>query len=669
MPNSVRALPVIPVWPGHGHIIEGEPTTAAVDKLLHHARLWARQTFRYGLLGRPLKHSVRRTRNHISRLAKQSDAQLADRLVAQRRDLRRHGLTSASAETTLALVAEIAARRCGLAAFDVQLLGSLGILNGLLLEMQTGEGKTLTAALAAATAGVAGIPVHVITSNAYLANRDMNEMKDLADGVGLALGHPHEGASRDELRAAYRADVVFATSKQIAFDYLRDRHAFGDDIDRYQGAAMRLCTPASGDGGPVMRGLHMAIIDEADSSLVDEARTPLILSQQGDDLEQAELAGHATTIARELETGTHVVLGETDRRVRLTPAGSRRAEELARDRHPLLKMRRRREELVEQALHALHVLRRDHEYVVLDDKVRLIDEFTGRIMADRTLGAGLHQMVEVKEQCPPTPTTNTLAQITFQRFFRRYSHLSGMTGTAQEVEAEFWTVYGLAMMRVPPRRRNRRIVKPACVMATRAHKLDRIVQRIAAFQKSGQPVLVGVTTVAASNDLSRRLSDIGLTHNVLNAVHHEQEAEIIAEAGFTGRVTIATNMAGRGTDIKLGPGASALGGLAVLITERHEARRIDRQLVGRCARQGDPGLVEAYLSLEDTLVAQSHWAGFANILKWPLRTRVWPMRWLAEQAITRAQRDLERRSAQERAACLDQDRQLADLLAFAGPPE
>ena len=593
------------------------------------------------------------------------EAEMGAAALALRASLRRDLGNDRLVAESFALVREVARRRLGLRHFDAQVRGGFALLRGTVAEMDTGEGKTLTATLTAATAALAGIPVHVVTVNDYLADRDATEMGAIYRALGLRVGTIRHGLSPRERRQAYACDITYASNKEIAFDYLRDRLALGGAA---QNLRMKL-EPLSGrprhTDDVVMRGLHFAIVDEADSVLVDEARTPLIISRQTDARDEQEWAEAALKLAGELVPDLDYRLLRDERRVTLTAQGRERLERIGETWGGIWQSRIRREESARQALTALHLFQAGDHYLVRDGKVQIVDEYTGRITADRSWSEGLHQLVEAKEACEVTSRKVPVARMTYQRFFRRYRRLAGMTGTAREVSREFWAVYRLAVLRIPTSRPLRRRWLPTRVFASADEKWAAVTVRAAELSAQGRPMLIGTRSVGASETLSARLRAAGLEHVVLSAAQDRQEAEIIAQAGQGGRITVATNMAGRGVDIRLGEGVADLGGLHVILTERHDARRIDRQLAGRCGRQGDPGSSEAFLSLEDALLellrgrllrrlghVQGHLGHWAGLLSFRLAQR------RAERAHSRARREL-----------MKSDTKLGVLLAFSGGAE
>lgn len=600
---------------------------------------------------------------HGPRLAASSDAELGALAQRLRAALRREGFTPALVALAFALVRETADRVIGQRHFGSQILGGYALLNGLVAEMETGEGKTLTATLPACTAALAGIPVHVITVNDYLTARDAEAMGPVYRLLGLTVGTVVHGQTPAQRRAAYACDVTYCTNKELAFDYLRDRLALKERPNRAQLQLSRLFGEDATVRQLVLRGLYFAIVDEADSVLVDEARTPLIIAGAGGQTPEDRMYENALELARSLQPARDYTIDIRDRQVYFTEAGRERLGELAEALGGIWNGPRRREELVGQALAALNLYQRDTHYLVKDDKVQIVDEFTGRVLEGRTWERGLHQMIEAKEEVPITSQQSTLARITYQRFFRRYLWLAGMTGTAREVAGELWSVYRLAVVRIPTHRPVIRRHIPDRMFPTAEEKWRAVVGAVRSRHQRGQPVLVGTRSVAASELLSRLLADEGLPHELLNARQDKEEAEIVARAGEPGRITVATNMAGRGTDIRLAPGVAELGGLHVIATELHEARRIDRQLFGRCGRQGDPGSFEALVSVEDEL-PKVHLGAVAT---WAARARL-PAAALG-RLVRLAQRQAEATHSRARRELLSADDQLGDLLAFSGRGE
>ncbi|GAB4334531.1 MAG: preprotein translocase subunit SecA [Desulfobulbaceae bacterium] len=480
-----------------------------------------------------------------------------------------------------AVVREAARRVLGERHYDVQLIGGITLHRGAIAEMKTGEGKTLTSTLAVYLNALPGKGVHVVTVNDYLAKRDVEWMGQVYRFLGLSTGfivHDMDDAARKE---AYRADVTYGTNNEFGFDYLRDNMKF--DINDF-----------------CQRGFNYAIVDEVDSILIDEARTPLIIS--GPANVSTDLYHKANSIMRHFKRDEHFTLDEKGRQVMLTDEGVALAEQLLKvdnlyDPRNIDKLHH-----VNQALKAHFIFQRDVDYIVKDGQVVIVDEFTGRTMEGRRYSDGLHQALEAKEGVKIERENQTLASITFQNYFRMYDKLAGMTGTADTEAAEFSKIYNLGVVVIPTHKEMIRKDYPDVIYKNEAAKYRAIIREIKELNAKGQPILVGTISIDVSEKLSKMLTKEGIKHDVLNAKHHEREAEIIAGAGQKGRVTIATNMAGRGTDIKLGEGVRELGGLHILGTSRHESRRIDNQLRGRAGRQGDPGSSRFYLSLEDDLL-------------------------------------------------------------------
>jgi preprotein translocase subunit SecA len=599
---------------------------------------------------------------------------LDDTLLRQRADDLRIRLISQGLRLKLvgmafALVRETTQRRIGLRQYPVQLLGGYALLHGRMAEMETGEGKTITALLPAVTAALCGIPVHVITVNDYLAKRDYESLRPVYESLGLTVGLIQNGQDLISRRNAYACDVTYCTNKEVAFDYLRDRIALQSRRSRSRMVFEKWFDMGEEVPQLLLRGLHFGIVDEADSVLIDEARTPLIISSPSEKLANPEQYKAALEIAGQLVDQLDFRVLERERTAKLTAAGSAKAAQLAADFDGVWRSRRAREELIEQALSALTLFERDKHYVVADEKVQIVDEFTGRVMPDRSWERGLQQLVEVKEERSVTGQRHTLAQITYQRFFRRYLWLAGMTGTAYEVAGELKTVYDLKVARIPTNRPILRFDRGTRMFRTANEKWHAVVESIIAVTYAGRPVLIGTRSVAASELLAGHLSRAGVAHVVLNANQNQLEAEIVAHAGDARKVTVATNMAGRGTDIRLAPGVADAGGLHVILTEFHESTRIDRQLFGRAGRQGDPGTFEAIVSLEDEIFQR-----FARRL-----TRICvslssdPGSAIPDRVgrVLRklAQLSAERFNLEVRRETVRRNKQLDKALAFAGIPE
>jgi len=615
------------------------------------------------------RRHLRRRMKAVARLEPQvstlDDAALTARIAGVRSKLRRHGLRDDLICEAFALIRERSGRVLGQRHHDVQVLGALAMLGGALAEMATGEGKTLTATLAAGTAALSGIPVHIVTVNDYLAERDARNMAPLYEALGLTVGVVKHGLQLDERRQVYACDVAYASNKEIAFDYLRDRVRLGGPPRNLYLKLRRLQGDAGAGTGLAQRGLHYAIVDEADSVLIDEARTPLIISQETDAEAERDWAEQAHRLADDLEERRHYRIQRDERRIVLTDAGRERLEELSTAAGGIWENRIRREEAARQALTARHLFQRDDQYVVRDGKVQIVDEYTGRIMGERSWSNGLHQLVEAKEGVEVTSRKMPTARMTYQRFMRRYRRLAGMTGTAREVAGEFWAVYRLRVISIPTNLPSISKRYRTRVCRTGSEKWDAVVHRARELRDNGRPVLIGTRSVAASEIVSARLAEASLVHDVLSATQDSREAEIIAAAGDPGRITVATNMAGRGVDIAIGPAVIGRGGLHVILSERHDSKRIDRQLEGRAARRGQPGSTEAILSLEDALL---------DLIETPgLHALGTVIRGLGRNAhmllFAMAQRRAERAHSRARRYLLQQDRRLGTVLAFTGKPE
>lgn len=480
-----------------------------------------------------------------------------------------------------AVVREGARRVLGLYPYHVQLMGGIALHEGNIAEMKTGEGKTLTSTMPVYLNALAGRGVHVVTVNEYLASRDAAEMGQLYEFLGLTVGLNLNSMDSAEKQAAYAADITYGTNNEFGFDYLRDNMVLYKEQK-------------------VQRPLYFAVVDEVDSILIDEARTPLIIS--GSAQKSTTLYIQANAFVRTLTKDTDYTYDEKTKAVMLTEEGISKAEKafgienLFDISHVTLNHH------INQALKAIVTMHRDVDYVVQDGEIVIVDQFTGRLMKGRRYSEGLHQAIEAKEGVEIQNESMTMATITFQNYFRMYEKLAGMTGTAKTEEEEFRNIYNMNVVVIPTNKPIIRDDRPDLIYASMEGKFRAVVEDIAERHQKGQPVLVGTVAIETSELISKMLLKKGIRHNVLNAKNHAREAEIIAEAGQKGAVTIATNMAGRGTDIKLGEGVKELGGLAVIGTERHESRRIDNQLRGRSGRQGDPGVTQFYLSMEDELM-------------------------------------------------------------------
>ncbi|MEX0655294.1 MAG: DEAD/DEAH box helicase [Phycisphaeraceae bacterium] len=634
--------------------------------------MWNRAAGRLGALW-PVRRQLLRQAQRIEQRTKSAagldDGQLQEELATLRERFRLGRETPADLDRALAMVCETASRQLDMRPYRVQIAAALALHRGMIAEMATGEGKTLAAGLAAVLAGWRGRGCHVLTVNDYLARRDADWLMPLYDFCGLRVAAIEQSMPPQARRNAYAADITYATHKEVAGDFLRDQLVMGGQHGLPEVLLHRLT--GNGSQGPdrlVLRELACAIVDEADSILIDEAVTPLIIAGESANAQQEQAYQQAAEVAADLQSGRDYAVNPRYQEVRLTHTGQQRIQELCEQLGGIWTGARRRDELVTQALTARELYLPGKQYLVQDGKIVIVDEFTGRVMPDRTWRHGLHQALEAKEGLTLQSAKETLARISFQRFFQLYEQLAGMTGTAAEARSELWQIHHRRIVRIPTHRPCIRRHLPQRTYSTDYARWQAVAEHVRPLHEAGRPILIGSRSVAASERLSEMLTKAGLPHRMLSAVHHEQEAAVIAEAGRRGRITVATNMAGRGTDIKLGPGVAELGGLHVIATERHESGRVDRQLFGRAARQGDPGSAVAMVSLEDELLRR-HAPRLARLLM-PRRSDDRPLgfgrRLLAKWVFHRAQQRAQRLSLQQRKAVLDADDWLNEFLGFAG---
>lgn len=540
------------------------------------------------MLGNSSAREVRKMRVIVDEINSLEDSMVAlsdSSLVAKTGEFKKRLADGETLDDILpeafAVVREASKRVLGMRHFDVQLIGGIILHRGNIAEMRTGEGKTLVATLPVYLNALSGKGVHVITVNDYLAKRDSEQMGQLYQFLGLTTGLIVNGMDYNQRKHSYAADITYGTNNEFGFDYLRDNMVVHPEQ-------------------MVQRGLNYSIVDEVDSILIDEARTPLIISGPGQ-----KSTDRYYTLARivpKLIKDKDYTMDEKEKTIAPTEEGIAKVEKMLKVENLYTSENLELNHLLSASLRAYAMMHRDKDYVVKDGQVVIVDEFTGRLMFGRRYGEGLHQAIEAKEGLKVERESQTLASITFQNYFRMYDKLAGMTGTAKTEEKEFNDIYGLDVIEVPTNKPNKRIDMPDLVFKTKRAKYKAVVKDVVARHAKGQPVLVGTTSITQSEELSAALTKEGIVHNVLNAKNHEHEAEIITNAGQRGMVTIATNMAGRGTDISLGEGVAEVGGLHILGTERHESRRIDNQLRGRAGRQGDPGSTQFFLSLEDDLM-------------------------------------------------------------------
>ena len=532
-----------------------------------------------------------------------NENELEQALIDIRRCLRIEGINTQTITEAFAVIREVSGRSLGMRHHHTQIRASLAMLRGSIAEMSTGEGKTLAATLAAATAGLAGIPVHVVTVNDYLAERDATEMMPLYIALGLSVGIITHDKELPERREAYTSDLCYCCNKELTFDFLKDRLVLNNRENTRLLQAALLTGDSSWSEKLLLRGLHFAIVDEADSVFIDEARTPLIISGEEKFGQREEtLLRTAMDIGQTFKKDIHFEQDDSSS-IHLTSEGYKYLQSSCEDLQGLWQSNFYREPLVKQAISAIHIYHLDRDYIIDDEgALQIVDPYTGRVMPGRSWGQGLQQMIEIKEELELTKPRETNAEISYQNFFRKYHHLCGMTGTGKEVAGELLKVYRLRSECIPLLKKSQRRKQFCEVYMTEIEKRKRVAEITRELVNAGQAVLIGTNSVASSEAISEVLVDESIQHKILNARQDKEEADIVSRAGEPGAVMVSTSMAGRGTDIKLADETKLAGGLHVIITELQDADRIDRQLAGRGARQGDPGLVSEILSLEDSLI-------------------------------------------------------------------
>jgi preprotein translocase subunit SecA len=593
--------------------------------------------------------------------------------------LLREGLQASALIQALALTSQAAQRHLGLQPFHTQLIAARAVLNNQLAEMATGEGKTLAVALAATAGALAGMPVHVITANDYLVARDAKRLQPMAHALGLSVGcvvQVDEPAAR---ASAYACDITYVTAKELVFDYLRDTLSAAAGTsgsaslrprrDALAAPLARLQTQETTTA--LLRGLCMAVVDEADAILIDEARVPLILSQSCDTTQSKNHAAQALRYARTLNKKIDFELNHELRTAKLTDAGKARLSSAAASlvqacASPAWHNSLHREHAITTALTALYMYQPDRHYLVQDGKVQIIDEITGRVAQGRVWSNGLQQLIEIKENCEPSPVMVTMAQLTYQRFFPRYLRLGGLSGTLREARSELLSTYGLSVRRVALRKRCKRHVGPTRLYRNHSLMWAAVVSRVGELHRVGRPVLVATDSVAEAQELAQHLSMHALPHSVLHARNDDNEAQVVAQAGQHGAITVTTNISGRGTDIELESDVRSLGGLHVISCQLNSAARIDRQLAGRAARQGDAGSVETMLSLETVLLARA----LPSMLRMALQGCAislpsWAIKWLARWP----QASEEKRQKMQRQRLVEHDERTEKQLSFVGAAE
>jgi len=566
----------------------------------------------------------------------------------------------------LACTALAARRTLGMSPYPVQLQGASALFDGYLAEMATGEGKSLSIALAATLMAITRLPCHVITSNDYLAQRDAEELAPLYRFFGLRSDCVTGAKEPLDRMLGYAADITYTTPKEVLADFLRDKLKVGRIQDPTRQLIRRMGGFPHQQGNLVLRGLHFGIVDEADSVLIDEAITPLIISRPVKDSQLEEAMKAALEVCRQLESGIDYEVDHRFQEIHLNDEQWERLKPAVRHFPPWWRNEERLREAIKLTLRVREFYHKDIQYVVEDEKVEIIDQSTGRIMPHRTWQHGIHQAVEIKEHLPMSANNESMASLSFQRFFRCYPHLSGLSGTAREASLEFWTNYHLPTVSIPTHRPSQRREEPEIIVRTRAEKWEIITSEVQDMRAKGRPVLIGTRSIQASEELAAIFQDMKIPFQLLHATRHAEEARIVSHAGEASQVTIATNMAGRGTDIKLGPGVAEKGGLHVIITERNDSGRIDRQLIGRAGRQGDPGSYRLVLSLEDELLQRDplnrHIVTYLHD-----HFRALPAsRALIHHAFLHAQNKTERGGRRIRFRTLKNDTWLDENLTFAG---
>lgn len=594
-----------------------------------------------------------------------SDAELAHELTRLRAQARCGGLDDADQADlrvhSLAAISIAAQRTLNRLPYEVQVLAALAMHEGCVVQMAAGEGKTLAVAVAAVMHGWRGLPCHVVTSNDYLAARDVELMQPLFERCGVSVKAVVHDTPPEDLSAHYASDVVYGTSKQFLADYLKDSIALKGAMDP---SRRRIHHIGQGEATR-MRGLHAAIVDEADNVLIDEAVTPLIISapQPNPMLTEAVLAAHR--LSADMVEGDDYTVSHEFRDVLFTKLGREKLERITHELPPVWHAPERREDLMRQALAAREVYLLDRHYIVEDGKVVILDESTGRAMPGRTWSYGLHQAIEAHEGLEITHPSKTMARMSFQEFFMHFHHLSGASGTLQGVRGEMWWTYGLPTLVVPTRRPSQLVVPKPLHFASRDEKWQALVQAVVSWHQRGVPILVGTRRLSDSEALKAALEPWGLSCSVLNAKQLANEAQIVADAGLPGRITVATNMAGRGTDILIDATVEAMGGLHVLVMEPYESARVDWQLFGRAGRHGAPGFAQPFVAMDDDLLVRFFPVIFRSILR-PMRSSAWLRGLLLPLVSWIAQKNAQRISAGQRRGMRKRETQLRKQLSFAG---
>ena len=561
----------------------------------------------------------------------------------------------------LALICEASFRTLQIRPYTVQILGSLSMYENFIIEMHTGEGKTITAGLTAVLHAWGGKPCHIVTSNDYLASRDAEELREFYEICGLSVGFIGGEMQRDERRANYKKSIIYATSNEILADFLRDQME-SSYAENFNALLLKSLKKEAKDES-VVQGLHNIIIDEADSLLADEAIIPLIISVPKENKPLIDAIVSIGAVSTQLKEREHYTLSTKHKEVFFTKEGEAFIEELSECFTPLWKSKNRREYLLKQAIIARTFYLNGTHYVIVDSKLIIIDEKTGRLVPNRSWGNGLHQAVEAKEGIELSDPTETHIKMSFQRFFRLYKNISGMSGTLQKLESELWHIYNLAILKIPKRIPNQYKILKEQILENKEEKWKVVVEEIVKIYERKQPILIGTRSIKDSENLSIELKKRNIPHQILNALHHEEEAEIISKAGELEMVTIATNMAGRGTDIKVNQEGLEVGGLHVIATERHDSERVDKQLFGRTARKGQPGTVQQIVCLEDDLLMNNTSKWFRNKAMSRVKNIFWESIILFEYK--RLQKRSDKKASKMRRSILKNDFSVQRMLSFS----
>jgi len=594
-----------------------------------------------------------------------SESDLQQELDDVRYQLMRTGLEEKNIIQSFALIREFAARSIGYRHHNVQIQGAWVMINDGLAEMETGEGKTFTATLVAGTTALAGIPTHVMTANDYLAERDANNMESLYQRLNVSVGIAVSHFDEEKRKHAYDCDITYCTSQQVAFDYMRDRMVLKNQDSRLQKLLSQL-PHTNLQPTLFLKGLCFAIVDEADSIFADDAINPLVIAKDNSNPEQEKIYHQANIVASNLKPDIDFILQTNKNTILITEAGELTISEMVKEWTGLWKAKRRSLFLIDLALKARYVLNRDVDYLVKDNKIIIISENSGRQMVDRSWSLGLQQLVECKENCPMSGERETLSSLTYQRFFRRYIKLAAMTGTAKSIRKELKHIYQLEFVSIKPFKSVIRQYAGCRIFFSDEEKWKYCLSKIRSLHEMGRPILIGCRTVAFSNHVSGLLQHENLDHRVLNALQDEDEAQKISLAGELGAITVVTNMAGRGTDIELTAQSKELGGLHVMVVEPNDNRRIDRQLVGRCARQGDPGSYEVVFSLDNEWFRRFYPAWIMRLFCVFAKNKNCFKSSVARNMVTFPQWMIENKMMSSRKALLKREEIIGNLLSFSG---